>query len=99
MTTQQKTPSRGEMLKQLREEHAETVACTQMLLKEQKRIQQEICKAIRETPKTVPQIAQEIGMPPNEVLWYVASYRKYGLVVETGMCSDYPLYQKVEEKK
>jgi predicted transcriptional regulator len=99
MTTQQTTQSRGEMLKRLREQHAESVSRTQALLKEQKRVQQEICKAIRETPKTVPQIAEEIGMPPNEVLWYVASFRKYGLVVETGMCSDYPLYQKVEEKR
>jgi predicted transcriptional regulator len=98
MAVQQATPSRGEMLKHLREQHAETVTRTQVLLKEQKRVQQEICKSIRETPKTVPQIAEEIGMPAHEVLWYVASFRKYGLIVEKGMCADYPLYQKVEEK-
>jgi predicted transcriptional regulator len=99
MAAQQATPSRAEMLRRLREQHAETVARTQALLKEQKRIQQEICKAIRETAKTVPQIAEEIGMPANEVLWYVASFRKYGMIVEKGMCADYPLYQKVEEKQ
>jgi predicted transcriptional regulator len=99
MTTQQATPSRGEMLKRLRQQHAATVERTQALLKEQKRAQQEICKAIRESAKTVPQIAEEVGMPANEVLWYVASFKKYGLIAETGMCADYPLYQKVEEKK
>jgi predicted transcriptional regulator len=99
MTTQQTTQSRGEMLKRLREQHAATVERTQALLKEQKRAQQEICKAIRESAKTVPQIAKEVGMPANEVLWYVASFKKYGLIVETGMCADYPLYQKVEAKK
>ncbi len=98
MTTQQTTQSRGEMLKQLREAHAGSVQRTQALLKEQKRIQQEICKVIRDTPKSVPEIAEAIGVPANEVLWYVASYKKYGIVVETGMCSDYPLYQKAEEK-
>ncbi|MBN2116178.1 MAG: hypothetical protein JW730_06395 [Anaerolineales bacterium] len=98
MATQQATPSRGEILKRLREQHAETFARTQALLKEQKRIEQVICSAIRETAKTVPQIAEEVGMPAPEVLWYVASFKKYGMLVEKGMCGDYPLYQKVEKK-
>ena len=97
-TTQTKDISRGEMLKRLREQHAETVARTQALLKVQKRIQQEICKVLRDNPKTVPEVAEAVGMPAHEVLWYIASFKKYGLVVENGMCADYPLYQKAEEK-
>jgi len=98
MTTQQTTQSRGELLKHLREQHAATVERTQALLKEQKRVQQEICKTLRDTPKSVPEVAEALGMPAHEVLWYIASYKKYGLIVEKGMCSDYPLYQKAEEK-
>ena len=101
MTTpapQTKNSSRGEMLKQLREQHAETVKRTQALLKEQKRIQQEICQAIHENPKTVPEIAEATGMPSHKVLWYLASFKKYGIVVEDGMCGDYPLYRKAEVK-
>ena len=100
MTTQvpqKEMVSRGEMLKRLRVQHAETVERTQALLKEQKRVQKEICQAIRENPKTVPEIAEAVGMPTNEVLWYVASFKKYGLILENGMCGDYPLYQKAEE--
>ena len=97
-TAQKENVSRGEMLKRLRAEHAETVTRTQALLKEQKRVQKEICKFIRENPKTVPEIAEAVSMPANEVLWYIASYRKYGIVAEDGMCADYPLYKKVEEK-
>jgi predicted transcriptional regulator len=97
-TPQTKNSSRGEVLKRLREQHAETVKRTQALLKEQKRIQQEICAAIRENHKTVPEIAEAMGMPPPEVLWYLASFKKYGLVVEDGMCGDYPLYRKAEVK-
>lgn len=97
-TTQTKISSRGEMLKRLREQHAESVQRTQALLKEQKRVQQEICKVLRDNPKTVPEIAEAVGMPAHEVLWYVASFKKYGLIVENGMCSDYPLYQKAQEK-
>lgn len=90
--------ARTEMLKQLRETHKETVARTQELLKEQKRAQQAICQSVRERPKTVPEIAQEIEMPAHEVLWYLSSYKKYGIVKEAGMCGDYPLYERVEEK-
>ena len=97
-TSQKDQISRAELLKRLRTEHAESVARTQALLKEQKRIQKEICKFIRENPKTVPEIAEAIGMPSNEVIWYIASYKKYGIVVEDGMCADYPLYRKAEEK-
>jgi predicted transcriptional regulator len=96
MTT---TQSHADVLKHLREKHMATVTRTQALLKEQKRVQQEICKVIRETPKTIPDIAAAIGMPANEVLWYVASFKKYGLIVEKGMCADYPLYIKAEELK
>ena len=95
---QTKATSRGEMLNRLRERHAETVKRTQALLKEQKRVEKEICKIIREDAKTVPEIAETIGMPSNEVLWYLASYRKYGIVVEDGMCADYPLYRRAEVK-
>jgi transcriptional regulator with XRE-family HTH domain len=101
MTTpnvQTKNISRGEMLKRLREQHAESVKRTQALLKEQKKVQQEICKVMRDTPKTVPEVAEAVGMPTHEVLWYIASYKKYGIVVEDGMCADYPLYRRAEEK-
>jgi len=90
-------PSRGEMLKQLREKHARSVERTQALFKEQKQLQQSICQFIRETPHTVPEIAREIGKPTHEVLWFLAALRKYGIVVEAGMCGDYPLYQRAKE--
>jgi predicted transcriptional regulator len=96
--TQTKNISRGELLKGLRAEHAETVKRTQTLLKEQKRIQREICQFIREKPKTVPEIAEAVDMPADEVLWYIASFKKYGIVIEDGMCADYPLYRRAEEK-
>ncbi len=91
------TPSRGEILKGLREKHAATVERTQVIFREQRTMQQAICQFIRETPKTVPEIAAEIGKPTHEVLWFVAALRKYGIIVEAGMCGDYPLYQRAKE--
>ena len=99
MDVKEASRARSEMLKLLREQHKATVERTQELLKKQKRVQQEVCKAVREKPKTVPEIAEEIGMSSHEVLWYLTSFKKYGLIKENGMCGDFPLYERVEEKK
>ncbi len=89
---------RTALLKRLRGEHAETVKRTQALLKEQKRVQKLLCKHIRDKSKTVPEIAAEVDMPTHEVLWYLTAFKKYDIVVEDGMCDDYVLYKRVEEK-
>jgi predicted transcriptional regulator len=89
---------RAAILKRVREEHADTVKRTQALLKEQKKIQQLICQQIREKSKTVPEIAQEVDMPTNEVLWYLTAFKKYDIVIEDGMCGEYILYKRAEEK-
>jgi predicted transcriptional regulator len=93
----EKAKKRTAVLKDLRTKHAETVARTQELLKEQKRVQKLICQSIREKSKTVPEIAVEVEMPTHEVLWYLTGYKKYDLVIEDGMCGEYVLYKKVQE--
>jgi hypothetical protein len=93
-TAKQKTA----VLKELRAKHADSVARTQALVKEQKKVQKLICQSIRETAKTVPEIAAEVEMPTHEVLWYLTGYKKYDLVVEEGMCGEYVLYKKAQEK-
>jgi predicted transcriptional regulator len=102
MTTMQidkeNAKKRAAVLKELRSEHDETVARTQELLKEQKKVQRLICQSIRETAKTVPEIAAEVGMPTHDVLWYLTGYKKYDIVVEEGMCGEYVLYKKAQEK-
>lgn len=98
MDAKEEARKRTDMLKRLREEHKHTVAKTQELLKEQKRVQQAVCKAVRERPKTVLELAEEISMPAHEILWYVTAFKKYGILRENGMCGDYPLYERVEEK-
>jgi predicted transcriptional regulator len=98
MSNREDAKIRTVMLKQLRTEHADTVKRTQTLLKEQKRVQKLICQSIRDKAKTVPEIAIEVGMPTHRVLWYLTAYKKYDLVVEEGMCGDYVLYRRIQEK-
>lgn len=90
---------RAIFLKRLREEHKETVARTQEMLKEQKAIRRQICQPTRDQARTVPEIAEITGIPAQDVLWHITAMKKYGLVAETGMCGEYYLYQRVEDKK
>jgi predicted transcriptional regulator len=97
MSNQTEARARSETLKRLRESHAESVGKTHALRREQKQIQRDICQVIRTEPRTVPDIASAIGKPADEVLWYLAAFKKYGIIIEAGMCGDYVLYQGVEE--
>ena len=99
MNDRERAKQRTAVLKRLREEHAETVARTQVLLKEQKQVYKAICQSLRENSKTVPEIAEEVGLPTHEVLWHLTAYKKYDMVAEDGMCGDYVRYRRVEEKK
>jgi predicted transcriptional regulator len=85
------------MLRRLREAHAATVERTQALFREQKAMQQAICRAIGDASRTVPEIAAAIGKPTHEVLWFLAALKKYGIVEEAGMCGDYPRYQLAKQ--
>lgn len=99
MSEKQTAKERTEMLKRLRADHATSFEHTQALLKKQKEAQKLICQALRERSKTVPEIAAEVEMPTHEVLWYLTAYKKYDIVVEDGMCADYILYKRAEEKQ
>ena len=99
MTTKEDAKKRAIFLKRLREKHKETVVRTQSLLKEQKAIRRQLCQPIRDEPKPVPEIAEITGIPADQVLWHITAMKKYGLVVEAGMCGEYYLYQRIEDKK
>jgi len=99
MTEKEDARKRAEMLKHLREEHKETIARTQALLKEQQAIRRQICQVMRDTPKTVPEVAEATAIPADQVLWHVAAMKKYGLVQDAGLDEDeaYVLYRLAGE--
>ena len=74
------------------------MARAQELLKEQKHIQDEINRVLREKPASVPEVAAAVGIPPQQALWYLAAMKKYNMVIENGMSGDYPLYQLAKEQ-
>jgi predicted transcriptional regulator len=99
MSSQAEAKKRTEMLKRLRTEHEETVERTQARLKEQKAVRKQICQVMRDGPKTVPEVAEESGLPAHEVLWHITAMKKYDLVTEVGQSGEYYQYAMAEEAK
>ena len=99
MTDRTAAKKRAQLLKKLRAKHEETVERTKVLLREQKGVQREITTLLGEGSKTVPDLAGEMDLPSEEVLWHLTAMRKYDLVEEDGMSGMYVLYKLVEESK
>ena len=59
-----------------------------------------ILKALEQRPLTVPEIAEAIGKPTHEVVFWVMGMRKYGYVAETKETNDdgFYLYAAVERE-
>jgi predicted transcriptional regulator len=87
---------RTAMLKALREQHTDTIERTQERLKEQKAIRRQINQVMQD-PKTVPEIAEESGLPAHTVLWHITAMKKYGLVTEAGQSGEYYQYVLAQE--
>jgi predicted transcriptional regulator len=99
MSNREDAKKKAEMLKRLRDDYKDNVARTQVLLKEQKAIRGQICQAMRDAPKTVPEVARATSLPADQVLWHITAMRKYDLVAEAEMCGEYYTYQLVQESK
>jgi len=90
---------RMQILKELREEHKDTVQKAQAYLKDQQAFRRELRKAMKGGPKTIPEIAKAAQLPSDQVLWHVMAMKKYDLVQEVGMEAEYYQYQLAKEAK
>jgi predicted transcriptional regulator len=97
MTALPDSKKRGAALKHLREQHKDSVERTQVLLKEQQTIRRQICQVLRDSPKTVPEVADATGLSAHQVLWHVTAMKKYSLIQESGMSGEYYLYRLPQE--
>jgi hypothetical protein len=69
-------------LKQLKAARKEQIAATTARMKEQRRAVKAIKATLDGAELTVPEIAAATGLPASEVLWYVATLKKYGEILE-----------------
>jgi len=57
-----------------------------------------IIDVMRDSPKTVPEVAQALESPTNEMMYWMMALRKYGLIAETEELTEegYYKYKLVE---
>ena len=81
---------KGKTAKYLKEKHPVPREVTEQL-KYFTRTKKSILNALKEGDKTIPQLAKELNMPTNEVVFQLMSLLKYGFV-ETGEIDDMDEY-------
>ncbi len=80
-------------LKELKAARKEQIATTTGRLKEQRRQVKAIKESLKAADLTVPEIAAATGLPVSEVLWYVATLKKYGEILEGPKAGAYYRYR------
>jgi hypothetical protein len=87
--------SSREVLKTLRGVRRDTFKTVTLRVKEQQRSVRVIKQCLAEGAATVPEISEATGIKAAEVLWYVATLKNYGEIIEGPKDGDYFRYQLV----
>jgi DNA-directed RNA polymerase specialized sigma subunit len=88
---------KGATYKYLREKREVTQEAKDNMKKFSK-IKNSILKALRENDLTIDQLTQELDMPKNEIVFYLMSMIKYGMV-QIGAIDDMDEYYSYKIKK
>lgn len=70
-----------------------TLRETREIVREEPLMQRPILEALADGPLTVPEIAERIGHPAREVLFWVMGMRRFGHVVELPEADDDGYFQ------
>ncbi len=80
-------------MKVLRQERSETIAKARAAVKEQSGVIKGIREALTPAPKTIPEIAEAVSMETEQVLQYISTLKRYGIVGEGAKDGDYFKYE------
>lgn len=71
------------------------------VMRDEMYLRDRITDLLRNGPKTIPEIAAELGYPPQEVVMWVMGMRRYGIIAEMPKprTDDYYRYCLREEAK
>jgi len=84
-------------LKALREKREASIEKAKENVKSRNQVIRQIREQLKGGPKTVPEIAEATGLPCPQVLFCVATLRKFGGIVEGEQDGDYFRYQLAAE--
>ena len=88
-----------EAMKKLRESRKDIIKATSARVKENRKAVRAIKEQLRDEARTVPEIAEATGLASAEVLWFVATLKKYGEVVEGDKDGGYFRYYLAAERE
>ena len=71
-----------EGMKKLRESRKGIIKATSTRVKENRKAVKAIKEELRAEARTVPEIAEATGIASSEVLWFIATLKKYGEILE-----------------
>jgi hypothetical protein len=91
--TSEASESHKEALKKLKAARKDQIAATTARMKVQRQAVKAIKQHLEGAELTVPEIAAATGLPASEALWYVASLKKYGEILEGPKAGGYYRYR------
>ncbi len=87
--------SEKEALKKLKAARKDQITAATARMKEQRQAVKAVKAQLAGAELTVPEIAAATGLPASEVLWYVATLKKYGEILEGPKAGGYYRYKLV----
>ena len=85
-----------EAMKKLRNGRKDWITKASTMVKEQKKILKAIKGYLENQPATVPEISEATGISSDSVLWYLATLKKYGEIIEGEKNDGYFRYVSAE---
>lgn len=82
-----------EALKKLREARKQAIEASTRKMKEQKKIIDALKLELKGGGRTVPELAESLGIASSDAMWYVAALKKYGQIVESEKDGSYFRYE------
>ena len=82
----------AEQLKKLNELHGPVKQELRDYVSAQNKAQKAILDALKDGPRSVPELAAATGLPADKTLWYLTGLRKYGKVEDIPGRGVYPKY-------
>ena len=82
-------------MKALRQQRKQSIDRVRATIKAQNKVIKIIQDALKDGGKTVPEIAASTKVPSSDVMVYVATLKKYGMVAEGQKDGDYFKYEIV----
>ena len=85
-----------EAMKKLRKSRKHIIKATSTRVKENRKAIKAIKEQLQDEARTVPEIAGATGLASSEVLWFIATLKKYGEILEGDKDGGYFRYYLAE---